>query len=219
MSLSPDILLAVYGSVLHGRSALYCSAPITSGYRFVEWVRNSGADITSADHAIAAFPLEHQRHVVQPNLAHAREVIERLRLESEIPIIDPTSVPHITAWIQVDWLRFWEKVIGRFAIGMILLDDWQYSFGCAHEFVFAQQNSIPTFDETGNPIDSSRGRSLIEDAILAITQIGGSTELLLGTLTLLESDDSNSRHLPETSLANLIANHTRCTSKTRSSTV
>lgn len=179
-----DFLIAVYRSAIDNSSALYCSAPITSGRRFVEWVRARGNDIRDVDHAASEHADEHRERVVKPNLEHASAVVRKLRELSPIPVIDPTVVPHVASWSQRDWLHFWERVISRFVVGLVLADDWQYSFGCAHEFGFAQANGIATFDEAGSVIALERGRGLIESAIADIRAVGGSTARLESALAI-----------------------------------
>jgi hypothetical protein len=203
MRIDAELLLSVYSSVLEGKSALYCSAPITSGRRYVEWIATNSGLIDSVEHAIAAHPELHQREVVVPNLRHAREIVRSLRARLSIPVIDPTAVPHIEAWKQADWLAFWERVIERFAVGVVLIDDWQYSFGCTHEFVFAKSQGLPTYDEAGNPISGRRGAQLIGDALASLANVGCSPGKLQAALdSLLRSSVSDN---PSTSISDILA--------------
>ena len=176
-------LLSVYRSALADTSALYCSAPITSGRRFIQWVRHRGHDISDVDDAVVQYAGEHRAIVVAPNLAHAATVVRELRKRSPIPVIDPTGVPHISGWDQAAWLNFWESVIERFAIGVVLVNDWEFSYGCAHEFMFAHATGIPTFAEDGRFLDLAAGRALIEDAVAQISLAGGSVARFEKTLS------------------------------------
>jgi hypothetical protein len=178
MSLDEKFLLAIYGSALCDSSALYCSAPITSGRRFLQWVQQRGNDIRDVDHAAVDHGDEHRSQVVDPNLAHAKAIVANLRRLSPIPVIDPTAVPHIAAWGQSEWLRFWEAVIARFAIAAIFVNDWQFSYGCAHEFMYATSIGLPAFSEHGAPIKVADGRALIAAAVREIRSFGGSTARL-----------------------------------------
>lgn len=185
MEVDVNFLIAVYRSALDDSSALYCSAPITSGRRFICWVRERGNDIRDADHAATEHADEHHARVIAPNLEHASAIIQKLRRDSPIPVIDPTVVPHVPAWAQRDWLTFWEQVITRFVIGIVFVNDWQFSYGCAHEFMHAQANDIPTFAEDGSPLDLAGGRTLIEGAIEEIRSVGGSTARLESSIAVL----------------------------------
>src|SRR5690242_14297698 len=111
MDLSADLLVSIYGSVLPNKGAIYCSVPITSGRRFLTWVHSRADVIESVDHAMELLPDEHRRCVIEPNVVHARHVVGRLRRETAVPVIDPTAVPHVPTWKQLEWLGFWEKVI------------------------------------------------------------------------------------------------------------
>jgi len=178
MEVDIDFLLAVYRSALDDSSALYCSAPITSGRRFIRWVRERSNDIRDIEHAAVEHADEHRAQVVEPNLEHASAVIRRLRQLSPIPVIDPTVVPHVPVWTQEDWLRFWERVIARFVIGVVFVNDWQFSYGCAHEFMYAHARGIAMFAEDGSAINFANGRGLVENAIAEIDLLGGATARL-----------------------------------------
>lgn len=191
MEIDIDFLLAVYRSVLDDSSALYCSAPITSGRRFIRWVRERGNDIRDVEQAAADHGDEHRAQVIRPNLEHASAIVRTLRQLSPIPVIDPTVVPHVAVWTQEDWLRFWERVIAQFVVGAVFVDDWQFSYGCTHEFMYAHARAIPTFAEDGTFIDLASGRDLIEGAIADIHLVNGST-------ARLESAISNENPLLET---------------------
>lgn len=206
MELSVDLLVGIYGSVVPNKGAIYCSAPITSGRRFLTWVRGRDDVIESVDHAIELLPDEHRRWVVEPNVAHAKAVITKLRSETPVPVIDPTAVPHIPAWKQTQWLRFWEKVITRYAFGVVFVDDWQFSFGCSHEFAHAASQGIPTYDETGHPLSATTALALLDDAALAMEMAGGSPDRLRKVQCLLVAMEANTAG-EQKPLRSLIAEH------------
>lgn len=61
---------------------------------------------------------------------------------------------------------------------LAVTDGWEYSFGCCHEFALARRISLPTFDESGEPLGADEGADLIVRAIHDVRSTGGSTVLL-----------------------------------------
>ena len=179
------LLLATYASVLEPRSARYCSAPITSGRAYFEWLDAAGLDIAGVDQADPTQRAAHRAAVIAPNCARAHTVVHRLRRDASCLVIDPTAVPHIPAWAQEDWLTFWEAVIERFAHSATFIDGWQYSYGCTQEYVFAHRLGLPTFDERDDPIDEAAAAHLIREAIDEIQRRRGSTRQLAQALAAL----------------------------------
>jgi hypothetical protein len=205
LNVSSDLLLSIYASVLPERSAVYCSAPITSGRRYLEWIRGFGGRVSDVDHAATSYRHEHSAAVVLPNMVRARRVIEQLRTDFACPFIDPTSVPQISHWKQADWLNFWEAVIQRYTLAAVFLDDWQYSYGCSHEFAFAIQLGLRTFDERGVPLDGETGAALIRSAIAAIEEVGSPVGGLPSTLQHLEIPARGAARPLRTSLSEFLS--------------
>ncbi len=177
-------MLQVYDGVLPSRSAIYCSAPITSGRRYLQWLTSQQGrqvidDLSEADKRL------HQQQVIEPNKAHAREVADRLRQRTNKPVIDPTAVGPIDGWRQADWIAFWEDVIARFAFEVVLLEGWEYSYGCSHEFWFAHSRGLPTRDEVGNLLTPAEGVRRIQAAIAELQQARADTSKLDRVVELL----------------------------------
>jgi len=160
-----NLLLEAYDSILASRSAIYCSAPITSGQRYIEWLTQSGGSRNLIDDYSPSEREQHRVRVIEPNRAHARGIADDLRRRTRKPVIDPTAIGPVSGWRQTDWIGFWEEVIARFAVELVFVEGWEYSYGCTHEFWFATSEGIPTFDETGQPLPASRGAHQI-DAVL-----------------------------------------------------
>src|ERR1041385_6878443 len=66
-----DFLMQAYESVLIPGEAIYCSAPITSGRRYLEWL-TTRSERLAIDHLTEQERLSHKRDVIEPNQAHAR---------------------------------------------------------------------------------------------------------------------------------------------------
>ncbi len=131
-----ELLLNVLGSVVSNRSAVYVSTPITSGRRFADW--SSGRDL-EVDLSHPETYQEFLREVLEPNSAHARKVIRSVRNLFPKALIDPTALKDIEGWIQDDYRVLWAKVIEQYASTVLFLDGWQYSNGCAYEFLVANR--------------------------------------------------------------------------------
>src|SRR5436190_1332133 len=113
-------MLNSIGCVIPPEGGIYCSAPITSGRRFIGWAKRLGVegDIDSAD---PAHKSSHLAEVMRPNAEHAKQIVQRLRTDFPNPVIDPTVLNGVPDWTQADWQRFWEEVITRFASRVVFL--------------------------------------------------------------------------------------------------
>ena len=166
------LLLQTYESVLTDCSAIYCSAPITSGQLYIEWLTRSDGPRHVIDELSARDRDLHRAQVIEPNRAHAREIVHRLRERMRKPVIDPTVVGPISSWRQPDWIGFWEAVIGRFVSEVVFVEGWEFSSGCTHEFWFATTKGIPTLDETGKPLPAFRAAQQIAAALPRLREAG-----------------------------------------------
>jgi hypothetical protein len=159
-----EVMLSILSAAIPARTATYCSAPITSGRRLAVWLKSSGLTRFDLDNANAEDQEAHRVGVIEPNVIHAQQVVSRLRREHHSVVIDPTAMGPIDDWNQASWISFWEAVIRRFARRVVFVNDWQYSFGCAHEFLATLQAGIPTYDEKGDLIAASDGLTMIKNA-------------------------------------------------------
>jgi hypothetical protein len=186
-----ESLLNVLGSVIVGRAAVYVSTPITSGRRFVDWSRRRNLE-TDLSHP--ATHKEFVREVLEPNNEHARTIIKKLRSIFPQALIDPTALKDIEGWSQDDYRALWAKVIEQYAGTVVFLDGWEYSNGCAYEFLIANrlhpQPSI--LNETLAPLTLEAGTRLVQSAILELQDSKFPTDFLqrvlneLGKLHALE---------------------------------
>jgi hypothetical protein len=162
--------------IFSSRTAVYVSAPITSGRRFVEWSstrnkrRTSGQDYES----------DHLAQVVAPNRSAATALVKRLRDLHGSLVIDPTSVNHIEGWTQGDFRTAWARVIEQFAKTVVFANGWEFSNGCSYEYLIATRAGIETLDEAFRPISVSTGLSMIRRAVAELLARGLPSEFLRG---------------------------------------
>jgi hypothetical protein len=184
-------MLKVYGTLLPSHSAIYCSAPLTSGKRYVEWLRGK-KNFVDFDEVDAENRASHLASVLTPNIEHARQFVQHLRTRVNRPVIDPTAIPPIAGWRQQDWLGFWEQVIALYACEVVFINGWEFSYGCVHEFWFAYTTGLPVYDEDGQPLGLVDGKERIAKAVDMLQASGVSTARLEKVLKSL--GDASSPH-------------------------
>jgi len=188
-----ELLLNVLGSVISDQTAVYVSAPITSGRRFANW---SSARDLEIDLSQPETYQEFLREVLEPNSKHARKIIRRLRSSFTKALIDPTALKDIEGWTQDDYRVLWARVIEQYAGTVIFLDGWQYSNGCAYEFFIANRlgsDSRPSvLKETLEPLTLEEGIRLIKSAVSELQISSLPTDFLgqvLNELTKLHASE------------------------------
>jgi hypothetical protein len=155
------LMLGALGCAIDGRVAVYVSAPITTGRRFVDWRLGPGADLSPADEEYAR---QHRQQVVVPNCVHVKPLVARCRQRFGGVVIDPTALDDVTGWTQRDYHRFWALVIERFAATTVFVDGWEFSRGCTLEFVEALRTGSRMLREDLSPLRPEDGVRLIERA-------------------------------------------------------
>lgn len=127
-------MLKVYKTILSSDNCFYCSSPITSGQRYINWLEKIGKNFSDIDKADESYRDSHFKEVIEPNRKHARQIVHRIRKQTGSIVIDPTVIPAIEDWSQQNWHSFWEHVIYEYVTVAVFIDGWQYSNGCVHEF-------------------------------------------------------------------------------------
>lgn len=190
-----DSLLNVLGSVIVDHSGVYVSTPITSGRRFADW--SSGRDF-DVDLSHPETYQEFLKEVLEPNSQHARKIINKLRSLFSGALIDPTALKDIDGWTQDDYRVLWAKVIKQYAGTVVFLDGWQYSNGCAYEFLIANGMSRrpSILKETLEPLTFEEGTRLIKMAVIDLNRSKLATDFLQQVLNQLDK-----LHTPEEALA------------------
>ncbi|WP_212490689.1 hypothetical protein [Bradyrhizobium liaoningense] len=174
MSADLEAPLEVFRYFLREAEAVYVSAPITSGWHFLDWYKNVGARLLGS----AEYEKTHAESVVILNRASVADTISAIkqRLPSCV-VIDPTAFD-FPSWSQFEYRRFWGLVIERFVKRAIFLDGWEASVGCVYEFNVASCAGVPVFDQREAQIGIDEAVPLIEKSIRAMKGLGLDTEVL-----------------------------------------
>lgn len=148
-------------------SAVYVSTPITSGRRFAAWSKGRNVEL---DLSHPETYQEFVREVLEPNSQHARKIIHQLRRSFPKVLIDPTALKDIEGWIQDDYRVLWGKVIEQYAGTVVFLDGWQYSNGCAYEFLVANRiTRLPSvLQERLETLTLEEGIRLVKSAVVEL---------------------------------------------------
>lgn len=154
-----EILLKGLASLIEGRTAYYVSSPLTTGQVAYAWHLRNGAVRSSAGDA------EFRSMVIEPNRARAGEYVRRLRHSTSAAVIDPTAMDDLPGWAQSDYRSFWGKVIDRYAQTVVFRDGWQYSSGCAYEFLVASQAGARVLREDLTSLTVEEGLALLRAAL------------------------------------------------------
>lgn len=178
-----DTLIELLRGVFASRSAVYVSAPITSGRRFLEWYSMRGELRSLADD----YQSDHLNQVVAPNRSAATALVKRVREINGSSVIDPTAVDHIEGWTQGDYRTAWARVIEEFVKTVVFANGWEFSNGCSYEFLIAAKTGVETLDESLRPIDLATGLSMIRRAAGELSSRGLPVEFLRGILEDLAS--------------------------------
>lgn len=168
-------LIGILRSVVEERKALYLSVPITSGLRFSKWLQRQDE---KPDLAHPAHRDSHRREVIEPNRDHARTLARRLREEFGKVLIDPTGLEDLPGWTQDDYRYFWACVIEQYVDTAIFTDGWQYSNGCAFEFLTALRSGANIFSEKLKPLTLEQGVELISSSITQMREAALETKFL-----------------------------------------
>lgn len=180
------LMLEIYKSVIDTDEVFYCSSPITSGKRYLDWLERIGKNFADIDSADKTYHQHHYQEVIQPNRKQAQNFIQQLRHKTGKIVIDPTAISHIPDWTQQDWRYFWQQVIEHYITTAFFINDWQYSNGCVYEFWIAKKKGIPTFNEHHKKLNIESGISLISQATVQLKQRGGNICFIEEVLSSLE---------------------------------
>jgi hypothetical protein len=164
--------LGAFAALCEGRDAVYVSSPLTTGKRRARWHAASGLEEPSD----SGYLEQLRKHVVEPNRSGAREFVRVLRASSGQVVINPADLPDLEDWTQDDYRYLWGEVIGRFVNTVIFRNGWQYSSGCAYEFLVAVQTGATTLDERMKPLSLDRGRSLVGAVVRAASLRSGTRD-------------------------------------------
>lgn len=124
--------------------AIYVSCPITTGSRFIKWYTETGKYLPADKYEASKKEL-----VIDRNVRSAKSYISILRMLSSKAIIDPTDLePLNLGWSQPEFNSFWGRVISDLVSSLILMDGWEYSVGCCHEYLAAlKTGTVSTYSQ------------------------------------------------------------------------
>lgn len=152
--LSPvhEAILQAWECAFLGTSITYLSGPITTGKRFVELVLNGPV------------PPSVRKQLIQENCDDLKAKALEMRKTRGQTVLEPASLT-IREWSQADYLALWERLIERHVSLVLFMPGWEYSVGCATEFVKAITAGIRTATVTGVPLNMRSGMRLMESAV------------------------------------------------------
>lgn len=149
------LMLALLDCLIPNRSAVYASAPVTSGRRYYESLKNLGTNERDA---------EFIKQIVQLNRNDAVLFVQSLRERFPI-VIDPTILRDITDWSQEEYRVLWSEVIEKYVNKAVFIYEWEYSNGCCFEFLCAKRVGVETMDHDMNPLSLRQASRLIQSAL------------------------------------------------------
>jgi hypothetical protein len=157
-----DILVEVLASLVEGRGAFYVSSPLTTGQRAFEW--HLGGEGISKPRA-RLIDDSFRREVIEPNREEAAGFARDLRRRTRRVVIDPTALRDLPDWIQADYQVLWARVIERYVEAVVFRDGWQFSSGCAYEFLAAHATGARLLREDLSRLSVEEAHALLAKAI------------------------------------------------------
>ncbi len=149
-------LVTDLSSIYDEKSAVYISAPITTGKDFIHWYKKNLSIHEDQD----KYSELHRTEIMEKNSKLIMKFISNLRQVEVCSIIEPASLA-VDKWSQADYLYYWELVIARYVKKIIFLNGWTYSRGCVYEYYIGLENKLVLVDQNNIIINT-------ENAIFAI---------------------------------------------------
>lgn len=176
-----ELAFSAIDCVLNGEQAVYASTELTTGRRAQAVLREIGAR-RSSELRSRLGPDVYETRVWNPNVEAAMAFARRLHHSLGGNQIVVTPAPFMApGWNQQEYLSFWETLIRTRINAVYFNDGWEFSNGCAFEFLVARDQELPTFDTEGRPITAADGLSRLRAAIESLTLDGIDTEALART--------------------------------------
>ena len=157
-----ELILTGVKIAVNGRNLVYISLPITTGKRFWDWHADFGANRAISD---CAYLREHKKHVVAPNRESVRRIMKVLEKKVGRDIISPTLLEDLPGWTQDDYRTLWARVLKECVNMVVFAEGWEYSNGCAYEFLISTQVGIRRVNEDLQPLKLDQGIRKITKAI------------------------------------------------------
>jgi hypothetical protein len=166
-----DDRLSLLSCLLTERAATYAATPITTGWRFVDWLSDGNRSELDGEE----YRRQHEESVVKGNCDDAALIVGNLRREMGGVVIDPTQYKN-PAWSQSDYHCFWGQVIERYVNRVVLADGWQWSNGCCFEFLTATRSGAATLRQDLSVLAVTDGIGLIRHSISVRAEKGVDVE-------------------------------------------
>jgi hypothetical protein len=160
------IALSAIDCALNGERGVYASTELTSGRRVNTVLREVGLT-SSSDLRRHLGEDSYTTRVWNPNLAEGAAFARRLHHSLGGNQIVVTPGPFTApGWKQLEYLAFWETLIRTRIRAIYFNDGWEFSNGCAFEFLVAVDAGVPTFDATNAELDVTGAIARIESAVV-----------------------------------------------------
>jgi hypothetical protein len=158
-----NAMLDVYRTVVSDADAIYCSGPLTSGRRAIEWYNLHPSVAREIDSLSSELRKEFTKAVVDENAKQLKSFVSDLRKTTQRVVIDPSAIQE-SSWSQKEWLEFWCNVISGFVQTVVLLPDWQYSKGASVECLFALRKNKEVYLHDNSAVGYAHAKECIESA-------------------------------------------------------
>ena len=175
--------LEVFKCVVDGVEVLYCSTPITGGWRFLNWYSDRGRLLDQAD---LSYVDELRSEVIEPNCEAGKAHAGELRRQTPRIVIDPTRF-FLNHWTQPDYHELWCEVIRRYASAVHFADGWWLSEGCAMEFATAIEHNIATFEGCESALSVIAGFDLLQQGVRLLDNANAPSNGLLNVAEKVKS--------------------------------
>ena len=180
-----DAIVEFFRGLLKPKSAVYVSAPITSGRRFVDWLATFRRQFQTFTEE--RYRSDQAERVIRLNRESVRALVADVKKQYGGGVIDPTAVGDLAGWTQNDYRSAWARIIKEFAHTVVFADGWHLSNGCAYEYLVATRAGVNTVDQNGRPIPVAKAMAMIADASQEFIALDVPSEFLRGILEELGS--------------------------------
>lgn len=160
------------------RDFVYVSTPITTGHRYLQWRSRHRQEALDNETDQA-----HRREVMEKNLQAAVHIVRRVRASMDCTVVDPSQLDDVPGWQQNDYHRFWAELIRRYVKIVVFVDGWQYSTGCAIEFLAACESGVTVLDQNLRQLEIEHAGELLQNAVGEFIEAGLRPDTLAETAT------------------------------------
>lgn|SRR5262249_17946035 len=179
-----ETCLNIFRTVVRDHEAVYVSAPLTTGLRYAAWRVGHRLAVNDKDSQVTRD--DFITKVVEPNRREIKRLVANLRQRHQV-VIDPTELVDMWGWTQSDYRVLWGRVIERYVAEVVFSSGWQYSSGCAYEYLVSLQSRVRPVDTAGRVIEPRAAWQLIAHAVSELEGQGAPSEFLRDVLREVEA--------------------------------